>query len=129
MTDDTLEFFKTDDADCSNHMTIENGYIKGRTHSISIEEANRLLRELGKVVYANDTGPGKIRRWEDVPSEVDTHTALLINIQSSKEESAEDILKEIVDYSFAPNGDSFNKYFKALEKAKAFLDKTKRGSE
>lgn len=60
------------------------------------------------------------KRWifgDNVHAEFDTHKALLINITSIKEETAEDILRELISECRFPTG--------ALLKAKEFLEKKK----
>lgn len=80
----------------------------GRTQTtcISLDTANRLLEERGKVVYAS----GDEKYWQDKKDAhlrirvnqdgllVDsTHQALLINIEPIEQDSAEKILRDWVD--------------------------------
>lgn len=62
--------------------------------------------------------------WSEAPSAVpvnfERHKALLLNIQPIKEESADDILREVVDTIASGNVDGG---VKAFDKAKAYLEK------
>lgn len=72
-------FFKETDRE----LIVDGGYI-------SIDKANRVLRERGTVVYGSNIG----RHWTVSQSVVDVNQALLINIEPIEKDSAEKILAD-----------------------------------
>lgn len=55
--------------------------------------------------------------WTQTQYKLDTHTAILINIQPIKEEAAEDLLREVCKYH-----DDFEVMMNAVNKARKFLE-------
>lgn len=94
-----MEFFKHSDSEFTQ-------LVEGQRYEcIRICTANRLLTERGTVVYAH-AGPSTnglaspvwiAKGWHDADA---THSALLLNIESIKRESAEDMLRELISPPF-----------------------------
>lgn len=93
-------FFKESDCDGRGTCTPDTlEQITGiRTHGpmISLERANRLLRERGTVVYGVVYRDTKLEDFSSLNISSDTHTALLINITAIELDSAESLLAEII---------------------------------
>jgi len=90
-----IEFFKP--SDCESPVADHRAQAY-RTDMIPLDKANRLLKERGKVVYSHRSSL-EIGGW--YPGAVEpnpTHSALLINIEPIRKDSAESLLKEILDH-------------------------------
>lgn len=93
-----MDFFKPEDSDMSYRDAM---HVKG----ITIEKANRLLRERSEKVFAHisraisfSNGPDVVDNWSSIKQDTHEYQALLINIESIEQDSAKKILKEWVDY-------------------------------
>jgi len=91
-----MEFFKEGDEDI-NLSGLSSEFLKTVIVKkyISLDKANRLLRERGRVVRTNPKyiSPG---HWAPIFSDGDTHQALLINIEPIEKDSAEKILDDLI---------------------------------
>lgn len=108
------------EADCDmNRLSI------GRTEgSISIDKANRLLSERGKVVKSY----GEFNEWyaNGASGLLDnTHQALIISIEPIEQDSAEKILQLIVSNSFRNEAYAVMVPGEIIERAKKLLEKKK----
>lgn len=123
------DFFKESDCDVTRtidyrHATsLDSGIIT--CLAISIEKANRLIRERGKVVYGCERKPGEMNReWLRPVTENNvpigsSHTAILLNIEPVEQDSAE---KFVADFYEKGVCDEMN-YQDLFQRAKALLDR------
>lgn len=86
------------EADCNLFYPTHNPAERGPPRGITIERANALLSERGKVVYTENT---EGFYGEGIHHD-STHTALLINVQPIECDSAEKVLQEVLDYFTKP---------------------------
>jgi hypothetical protein len=61
---------------------------------------------------------------ENTDTSTHTHTALLINIKEIKQDTAEDLLRELVSTDFRSPGSGHSKLDPLLERARALLEKS-----
>lgn len=122
-------FFTEADCDSVGTVHIENGMLITTGRAISLDKANRLLSERGRVVTGHNY-EGNASWWTGTDAMLckHTHQALLINIEPIEQDSAEKLLKDlIVKYEIAHNvpgtGLGYNKFY---ERAKALLAKEKK---
>lgn len=126
---ETMEFFKPGDF-----------VSEGVAYKSIADRANHLLKERGTVVYGT---PDETHLWDIYPSGDDdrldfddTHTALLINIQPiAKEDTAEGLLRELIDWDQEPKNRSIyglseslkisERYDSFISRAKKILEKAK----
>ncbi len=96
-----------------------------------VEPINRMLSE-GIEVWSDDWGDFKGEHmWSDkedscVALNMNTHKALLINIQPLKKETAEDVLRDLVSYceeDGIPETAKCDPTFKLYNRAKAILER------
>jgi hypothetical protein len=101
------EFFKLDDAmgtvECMNVDKTKQGYgsfaAMEKFPAITIAHANRLLKERGTVVYGYVIdSAGGIGAWLDEKQEHSTHQAIVINVTPIEKDTAESLLRSLVDY-------------------------------
>lgn len=96
------EFFKQQDCNVIGSEWIEGklcNSISVGTHAISLDKANRLLRECAQVVYAYmdpTSRPGGMWINEGTHYADSTHRALLICVEPIERDSAESLLDELI---------------------------------
>lgn len=80
------------EADCDEYTFGPGGY--SGPPCISLNKANGLLSQRGKVVYTFEDSEYLVahKNWR----KEDTHTALLINIQPIEQDSAEKLVKDFI---------------------------------
>lgn len=88
---------------------------------ISLDKANRLVEERGRVVYGQIDGDGPyqfsaLQVKASVHGE-DTHQAFLINIEPIEQDSAEKFVRDLVSASNHPFSEPW------MDRAKALLEK------
>lgn len=93
----TADFFSEKDCDQKVHRRTDDSGME-ITDCISLERANRLLRERSKVVSCKNVFGGL---WDERIAGYDpkgaTHTALLINVQLIPRDSAEKIVERLAE--------------------------------
>jgi hypothetical protein len=106
------EFFKAEDF---KHITL--------VPTAAAARANYLLAERGVVVrgIVDERGYDAYSSYEHGPG--DTHTALLINVQPIQKDSAESLLREIVDGYDKDQYQYGTKIHERIERAKRLLGK------
>ncbi len=99
-----LEFFKASDFDCCKTFILKENSIHVVHSSQQVaDKANALLAERGTVVYGCDDYKkypemkDKVWGWSEEGLGHDTHTALLIAIEPIAKDTAESLLREIVE--------------------------------
>lgn len=103
-------FFTKDDCDIEGRPTTF-------TEAISLEKANALLSERGRVVTGSIDDGGLIYFGTD-EHDLDTHTALLINIEPINQDNAGKLIKDLGSFEDFPKDETM---WDLIERAKALL--------
>lgn len=82
--------------DCDYYLHMNDPAVRGTPCAISLDKANRLLSERGKVIYKQPGWCG--HSWQENLHDAGnrTHTALLINIEPIEQDSAEKVLRDLI---------------------------------
>lgn len=116
-------FFKPEDCNITSYQKFVSMHPQSKVTAdcITLDKANRLLREKGTVVTGGCAYDDNYY-WTNKRADVDTHTALLINIQPIEvADTAEKIANDLANYKFDHEvGHRFREF---VERARKLLSK------